>query len=108
MFVVTEAEAAAIRAAFIPLALLALAMMTGAASAQQRTFYDASGKVTGRSSASGNTITNYDSHGRVDDRKHHDDLRCERPQHWTVHDKPLTMRGSRSHGSVSASAFPPS
>jgi hypothetical protein len=32
----------------ILLALLTLAMMTGAASAQQRTFYDGSGKVSGR------------------------------------------------------------
>ena len=34
-------------------ALLALVMITGAASAQQRTFYDASGKVVGRSSTGG-------------------------------------------------------
>jgi YD repeat-containing protein len=41
-------------------------MMTGAASAQQRTFYDASDKVVGRSSTdSAGTVTNYDSRGRV-------------------------------------------
>jgi YD repeat-containing protein len=48
------------------LALLAPAMMTGAASAQQRTYYDASGKVVGRSSTdSSGTVTNYDSCGGV-------------------------------------------
>ncbi len=50
----------------ISLALLTLAMMTGAASAQQRTFYDSGGKVVGRSStdSSGN-VTNYDASGKV-------------------------------------------
>jgi hypothetical protein len=43
-------------------ALLSLAMMTGAASAQQRTFYDAGGKVVGRSATdSSGTTTNYDA-----------------------------------------------
>ncbi len=46
--------------------LLALALLTGAASAQQRTFYDAGGKVVGRSATdSQGTTTNYDSRGRV-------------------------------------------
>jgi YD repeat-containing protein len=50
----------------ILLALLTLAMMTGAASAQQRTFYDSAGNVVGRSSTDSNgTTTNYDSRGRV-------------------------------------------
>jgi hypothetical protein len=50
----------------ILLALLTLAMMTGAASAQQRTFYDGSGKVSGRTATySAGTVTNYDSRGRV-------------------------------------------
>ena len=50
----------------IPLAVLTLAMMTGAASAQQRTFYDASGKIVGRSATdSQGSTTNYDSRGRV-------------------------------------------
>jgi YD repeat-containing protein len=50
----------------ILLALLALAALTGAALAQQRTFYDSSGKVVGRSSTnSSGTVTNYDSRGRV-------------------------------------------
>jgi YD repeat-containing protein len=50
----------------ILLVLLTLAMMTDAASAQQRTFYDASGKVVGRSATdSQGTVTNYDSRGRV-------------------------------------------
>ena len=50
----------------LPLALLALAMMTGIASAQQRTYYDASGKVVGRSASdSSGTTTNYDARGRV-------------------------------------------
>ena len=50
----------------LPLALLTLAMMTGAASAQQRTFYDSSGKVVGRSASdSSGTTTNYDARGRV-------------------------------------------
>jgi YD repeat-containing protein len=67
----------------ILLALLTLAMMTGAASAQQRTihdaswplrnrqprlddFYDSRGRVTGRESISGNTTTIYDASGRSD------------------------------------------
>jgi YD repeat-containing protein len=50
----------------ILLALLTLAMMTGAASAQQRTFYDASGGTATRSSTdSSGTVTNYDARGRV-------------------------------------------
>jgi hypothetical protein len=49
----------------ILLALLALAMLTGAASAQQRTFYDSSGKVFGRSSTdSQGTVTTYDARGK--------------------------------------------
>jgi YD repeat-containing protein len=48
------------------LTLLTLALLTGAASAQSRTFYDASGKVVGRSSTdSQGTVTNYDARGRV-------------------------------------------
>ena len=44
------------------LAVLTLAMMTGAASAQSKTFYD----VVGRSSTdSQGTATNYDARGRV-------------------------------------------
>jgi YD repeat-containing protein len=47
-------------------ALIALALITGAASAQQRTLYDASGNVVGRSATdSQGTVTNYDSRGRV-------------------------------------------
>ena len=47
-------------------ALLSLAMMTGAASAQQRTFYNSSGKVVGGSATdSSGTITNYDARGKV-------------------------------------------
>jgi len=50
----------------ILLALLTLAALTGAASAQQRTIYDASGKVTGRSSTSSSgAATNYDARGRI-------------------------------------------
>ena len=50
----------------ILLALLTLALMTGAASAQQRTIYDAGGNVVGRSSTdSSGTTTNYDSRGKV-------------------------------------------
>ena len=46
-------------------ALLTLAM-TGAASAQQRTYYDSSGKVIGRSSTdSQGTTTSYDFRGNV-------------------------------------------
>ena len=49
----------------ILLALLALAALTGAASAQQRTFYDSCGKVVGRSSTdSQGSMTNYDARGR--------------------------------------------
>jgi YD repeat-containing protein len=49
------------------LALLTFAMMTGAASAQQqRTFYDASGRVVSRSSTdSQGTTTNRDARGKV-------------------------------------------
>jgi len=50
----------------ILLALLALAILTGAASAQQRTFYDSSGKVVGRSSTdSQGSTTTYDARGKV-------------------------------------------
>jgi len=43
-----------------------LAALATAASAQQRTFYDSTGKVVGRSSTdSSGTVTNYDSRGRV-------------------------------------------
>ena len=46
--------------------LLALGALTGAAQAQSRTFYDASGKVTGRSSTSSSgAVTNYDASGRI-------------------------------------------
>ena len=47
------------------LLLLTLATMTAAASAQtQRTFYDASGNVVGRSATdSSGTVTNYDARG---------------------------------------------
>jgi YD repeat-containing protein len=49
-----------------PSAVLTLAMMTSAAPAQSRTFYDASGKVVARSSTdSAGTVTNYDSRDRV-------------------------------------------
>jgi YD repeat-containing protein len=54
----------------ILLPLLTLAMLTGAASAQQRTFYDAGGKVVGRSSTDGSgMVTNYDARGRVTSRE---------------------------------------
>ena len=50
----------------IPLALLVLAMTTGAALAQQRTFYDARGNVVGRSATdSQGTVTTYDPRGNV-------------------------------------------
>jgi YD repeat-containing protein len=50
----------------ILLALLTFALTADAASAQQRTFYDASGKVVGRSATdSQGSTTNYDSRGRV-------------------------------------------
>jgi hypothetical protein len=61
-------------------ALLALALLTGAASAQQRTIYHAGGKVVGRSSTdSSGTTTNYvfqrqGDHARDDERQHDDDL----------------------------------
>jgi YD repeat-containing protein len=48
------------------LVLLTLAMLTEAASAQQRTFLDAGGMVSGRSiTDSSGAVTNYDSRGRV-------------------------------------------
>jgi YD repeat-containing protein len=47
-------------------ALALAAALTGAASAQQRTFYDSSGNVTGRSATdSSGAVTNYDARGRV-------------------------------------------
>jgi YD repeat-containing protein len=50
----------------IPLALLTLAMMTGAASAQERTIYDSRGNVAGRAATdSQGTTTLYDARGRV-------------------------------------------
>ena len=47
--------------------LLTLATMTGAASAQQRTFFDSRGNVVGRyaTDSQGGSTTNYDSRGRV-------------------------------------------
>ena len=54
----------------ILLSLLTLAMLTGAASAQSRTYYDASGKVVGRSATdSSGSTTVYDRSGRVITRK---------------------------------------
>jgi YD repeat-containing protein len=48
------------------LALLALALMTAAASAQQRTFYDSSGEIARQSSSdSTGTMTTYDARGNV-------------------------------------------
>jgi YD repeat-containing protein len=48
------------------LAMVTLTMTTGAASAQQRTYYGASGRSVGRSITDGSgTMTNYDSRGRV-------------------------------------------
>jgi YD repeat-containing protein len=41
------------------LLLLTFVLMTGAASAQQRTTYDARGRVVSRESTSGNTTTVY-------------------------------------------------
>jgi YD repeat-containing protein len=50
----------------IPLLLLVLAMATGAASAEQRTLYNARGNVVGRSAAdSQGTTTIYDARGNV-------------------------------------------
>ena len=50
----------------ILLPLLTFAIMTGAASAQPRTYYDSRGNVVGRSATdSSGTVTNYDSRGRV-------------------------------------------
>ena len=47
----------------ILLALLALTVLTGAASAQSQTLYDANGKVVGRSATDGRTTTLYDANG---------------------------------------------
>ena len=48
------------------IAALALAALTGAAQAQQRAYYDASGKSLGRSTTdSQGTVTNYDARGQV-------------------------------------------
>ena len=54
----------------ILLALLMLATLTGAASAQSHSFYDSSGRVVGRSSTdSQDTTTIYDSRGKVINRE---------------------------------------
>ena len=54
----------------ILLALLALALMIGAASAQQRTLRDSRGNVVGRSATdSQGTTTNYDARGKVTSRE---------------------------------------
>jgi len=54
----------------ISLALLTFATIAGAASAQQRTFYDPRGNVVGRSSInSSGTVTTYDARGNVIDRE---------------------------------------
>ncbi len=48
------------------LSLLALALLTGAASAQQRTIYDSRGNVVGRAATdSQGSTTNYDARGKV-------------------------------------------
>ena len=44
--------------------LLTFAMLTGAVSAQSRTFYDASGNVVGSAADSSGTVTN-DARGKV-------------------------------------------
>jgi YD repeat-containing protein len=55
--------------AALAFALLTLAIMTGAASAQQQTLYDARGNVVGRSSTdSQGSTTFYDQSGRVSGR----------------------------------------
>jgi YD repeat-containing protein len=53
------------KAATVALFVLAFTVMAIPASAQQRTFYDSSGRVTGRAATSGNTTTFYDSSGRT-------------------------------------------
>jgi YD repeat-containing protein len=61
------------------IAALALSALASEASAEQRTFYDASGKVVGRSATdSQGTTTNYDSrgarhHARDDERESDND-----------------------------------
>ena len=53
------------------IAALALAALTGAAQAQQRAYYDASGKSLGRSTTdSQGTVTNTDACGKVISREH--------------------------------------
>ena len=49
----------------LPLALLALSLMTGAASAQQRTIYGPDGKLTGRVTTSQGSQTIYGPDGKV-------------------------------------------
>ncbi len=52
------------------LILLALALMTGAASAQQRTYYDSRSNVVGQwATDSAGTTTNYDARGKVINRE---------------------------------------
>jgi YD repeat-containing protein len=74
-------------------ALLALAMTTGAASAQQRTFYDAGGKVVGRSSTdSSGTTTNYDARGKVIRRRPATRRRSTMPVVATLASSPQTAK----------------
>jgi YD repeat-containing protein len=50
----------------LAIAVIALVAMTGAALSQQRTLYDVSGRVIGRSATdSQGTTTHYDASGRV-------------------------------------------
>jgi hypothetical protein len=78
----------------ILLALLTLAMMTGAASAQSRTFYDSSGTVVGQSATeSSGTTTNYDARGQGHQPRIYDAVGRN---HRTVQDEPLRRNSPRS------------
>ena len=84
----------------IIVAALALASLATNAAAEQpqRTFYNLSGKVIGRSSTdSQGTVTNYDATGKVisratTKRQNQDDLRCRWPGDRARDDEPLRRR----------------
>jgi hypothetical protein len=91
--------------------LLTVALLTGAASAQSRTFYDASGKVVDRASTdSAASTTFYDERGcaglRVHEWQHDNYLRRGRSHCRKVHDKALRFyTGLSGFSSFSISAL---
>ena len=79
------------------LALLRLAL-TGAASAQQRTIYDARGNVVGRSATdSSGTVTTYDARGKVIGRESTTPTKNDWPTKDDCYGRPAMMSGKPCH-----------